>query len=364
MQENKLLAEDEIDLRELFKTIWAKRVFITIFTFIVTVLVTIYAYSKTPIYEAKSIVRIGYIGEQLLEPSNIIEQKLKVIFVDNPEKFEDAIVTKISVVKNVQNFIEISTEAISNEKAVEKNKKVIEFLQNEYKYKIDEFVLKTNISIKNIEDKIKYVLEVEKSNIEKNIAKIKDQQIPRVEQEIYLLKNVELKSINKKIEFNQQKLKEYQNDANKISNQKSSDNSQNMLMAIQLLNTQNLILNLQNSIENLIKEKESLVNLKLKDLEKERENILNDNLKNAEVELNINFEKRLEELKNSLVLEKLKLANDRVKNSDIVGEIMTNDFPVKPKKSLLIAVAFVTGFILSIFLVFFIQFFQGMRKES
>ena len=134
-------------------------------------------------------------------------------------------------------------------------------------------------------------------------------------------------------------------------------------MAIQLLNTQNLILSLQNGIENLIKEKENLINLKLKDLEKEKENIVNDNLKNAEVELNINFEKRLEELKNSLVLEKLKLANDRVKNSDIVGEIMTNDFPTKPKKSLIVAVAFVTGFIISIFLVFFIQFIQGIRKE-
>ena len=99
-------------------------------------------------------------------------------------------------------------------------------------------------------------------------------------------------------------------------------------------------------------------------MEKEKENIVNDNLKNAEVELNINFEKRLEELKNSLVLEKLKLANDRVKNSDIVGEILTNDFPVKPKKKLIVAVAFVTGFIISIFLVFFIQFIQGIRKES
>ena len=179
-----------------------------------------------------------------------------------------------------------------------------------------------------------------------------------------MLKNVELRSINKKIEFNQQKLKEYQNDANRISNQTSTDNSQNMLMAIQLLNTQNLILNLQNGIENLIKEKENLINLKLKDLEKEKENIVNDNLKNAEVELNINFEKRLEELKNSLVLEKLKLANDRVKNSDIVGEILTNDFPVKPKKKLIVAVAFVTGFIISIFLVFLFNFIKQNANRT
>ena len=96
--------------------------------------------------------------------------------------------------------------------------------------------------------------------IPSDISKIKNQQIPRIDKEIDLLKNVELRSINKKIEFNQQKLKEYQNDANRISNQTSIDNSQNMLMAIQLLNTQNLILNLQNGIENLIKEKEHAAN--------------------------------------------------------------------------------------------------------
>lgn len=37
---------------------------------------------------------------------------------------------------------------------------------------------------------------------------------------------------------------------------------------------------------------------------------------------------------------------------------MTNDFPAKPKKSLIVAVAFVTGFILSIFLVFLINFIR------
>ncbi|OCL96484.1 Wzz/FepE/Etk N-terminal domain-containing protein [Aliarcobacter thereius] len=365
MQENRYIQEDEIDLRELFKIIWDKKNFIILFTLVVTILAGIYAYSKTPIYEAKSIVRIGYIGEQIVEPSNIIEQKLKIIFnVDNPQDSEEAIVTKIAVVKNVQNFIEISTESFSNEQAINKNKEVIEFLQKEYKHKIDEFILKTNINIKNIEDKIKYALDVEKIDLQKNINKIKEQKLVRVEKEIDLLKNVELKAINKKLEFNQQKLKEYQNDANRISKQISNDNTQNMLMSIQLLNTQNLILNIQNTIENLIKERENLTNLKLKDLEKNKENILNDEIKNAEIELNINFEKKLEDLNNSLVLEKLKLTNDRVKNSNIIGEIITNDFPVKPKKKLIVAVAFVTGFIISIFLVFLFNFIKQYRNEA
>ena len=38
VEQNKILNEDEIDLRELFKTIWDKRFFIIIFTFIITLI--------------------------------------------------------------------------------------------------------------------------------------------------------------------------------------------------------------------------------------------------------------------------------------------------------------------------------------
>ena len=64
---NQIIQEDEIDLRELFITIWNKKIFIMAFTSIVTILSIIYAYSKTPIYEVKSVIRIGYIGQELLE---------------------------------------------------------------------------------------------------------------------------------------------------------------------------------------------------------------------------------------------------------------------------------------------------------
>ena len=59
MQENRYIQEDEIDLRELFKIIWDKKNFIILFTLAITVLATVYAYSKTPIYEVKSYVEKG-----------------------------------------------------------------------------------------------------------------------------------------------------------------------------------------------------------------------------------------------------------------------------------------------------------------
>ena len=85
MKQEKILIEDEIDLRELFKIIWNKKVFIIIFTFITTVLAWFYAYSKIPIYEVKSYIEIGYINKEKIEDVDSLEQKLKVIFeVENP----------------------------------------------------------------------------------------------------------------------------------------------------------------------------------------------------------------------------------------------------------------------------------------
>lgn len=378
MQENARhnVYEDEIDLKELFLTIWKKKIFIVVFTAIITILAIIYVSFKTQIYEVKSVIKIGHIKNSLseysstntlLEPSAILEQKLKLIYgVDDPRRYEfieDGVVSKISTIKNVENFIEITTEAYSNEKALEKNKEVLDFIQNEYKYKIDEFVQKTDIKIKDIESKIKYAKEVKRVDLEQNIEKINTQMLPRIEKEIELLKSVELVSLEKKLEFNREKLKEYEAEVARISKQKSGDNSQNMLMAVQLLNTQNLILSVQNSIENLIIEKENLINIKLVDLEKTKENIIKETLRKAKVELEINFLKELDDLNDSLELEKLKLTNDSFRNSELVSDYIVNDFPVKPKKSLTIAVAFVTGFILSIFLVFFMQFIGNIRKD-
>lgn len=79
MQENKILNEDEIDLRELFKTIWEKRFFIIIFTFIITLIAFIYVLLKnpTPVYEGTLSVQIGEIqsenfGNKIIEtPQNL-----------------------------------------------------------------------------------------------------------------------------------------------------------------------------------------------------------------------------------------------------------------------------------------------------
>ncbi len=63
--------------------------------------------------------------------------------------------------------------------------------------------------------------------------------------------------------------------------------------------------------------------------------------------------------------EKLKLYesnSSKISNTKLIGEIATTQDPVKPKKGLIIAVAFVSGLILSIFIVFLLNFMRDMKE--
>src|SRR5574344_1281346 len=112
MKENSLLVEDEIDLKELFQIIRDKKIFIAIFTILITVLSGCYVYSKTPIDEFKSFVELGYINKEKHEDIDSLEQKLKVVFEIEDRRFEEdtfekGIVTSIKQIKGVKNFLEI-----------------------------------------------------------------------------------------------------------------------------------------------------------------------------------------------------------------------------------------------------------------
>ena len=152
MQEKQYI-EDEIDLKELFNTIWEKKLFVLVFTLFVTLCSVIYSYVKTPIYEVKSILEVGFVDKQLIEEPLILEQKLNVIFsVDDKSVNNDSkkgIISSISQMKTVKNFIEIKTEGISNEIAIAKSKEILEYAQKLYEAKIELFRTNTQNELSN-----------------------------------------------------------------------------------------------------------------------------------------------------------------------------------------------------------------------
>ncbi len=320
MQE-KYLQEDEIDLRELFKTILDKKVFIVIFTLVITILAAIYAYNKTPIYEAKALVEIGEykqnnpisgtgITKTSIDDAAILEKKLTTLYVDMLKNIDDRTseITSIALAKGLKNFLEIKSEATSNEEAKNEILKVLTFVQVEHE---------------KILDDAKKQRELELKNIDLQISDIKS-------------KSVAL--IDKKLEIGTKTLENLQEQLKLVDeNLKKIDTLNPSLAALKLME--------KKDITTAISE----LTVKNFELEEKKDVLLTTSLY------------KLEE--NKKIVETILLPHN-YKNTQIVGEIMTNDFPAKPKKSLIVAVAFVTGFILSIFLVFVIQFIQGTKKES
>ena len=157
MQE-KYLQEDEIDLRELFKTIWARRFFVIAFTLVVTVLAAVYAYTKTPIYEAKALIELGEYKIDRKTKNSVddvadLEKKLSTIYVDMEKNLKDRTseITSITVAKGLKNFLEIKSEAISNEEAKNEILKVLTFVQSEHEKILDDIKKEKELELKNID---------------------------------------------------------------------------------------------------------------------------------------------------------------------------------------------------------------------
>jgi LPS O-antigen subunit length determinant protein (WzzB/FepE family) len=307
LRENQYI-EDEIDLKELFNAIWQKRLFVAIFTLIVTLCAGIYVFVKTPIYEVKSIIEIGFIEKQLVEDSSVIEQKLNVIFnVDDKNINNDpkkGIISSIIQMKTVKNFIEVKTEAVSNEIAIAKSKEILDYAQKLYEPKIEQYKTLVNNDISNIEDEIKF------------------------------LKNEKMKMLTDKVESSKANLEKYNQEINSLykSNINANDKISSMIVSFQMVNYQNLIENAQNVLKTSSLEIEQILKDTIPKLQQKKEVI------------------------------KFKTSEQNLTNTRLVGNYVTSEYPAKPKKVLIIVVAFVTGFILSIFAVFFMQFVSSVRK--
>ncbi|MFW2353860.1 Wzz/FepE/Etk N-terminal domain-containing protein [Aliarcobacter butzleri] len=315
MQNQKYLQEDEIDLKELFKTIWSYKKFILIFTFIVTVLSIIYVSLKTPVYEVTALVEVGsYKTESgqdiIIDNADNLSKKLTTIFIDLRKNVEnkDFEITKIITVKGMKNFIEISSEASTNTQAIEGLNEVIEHIKSEHNKLLDDVKEKNEFDLKNISLLIKNIEEDRLVNIEKKIE-LYNQNIVSLEQQMTSVTET-LKNINK------------------------LDPSISALKLMEKRDISNDIILNKSNLYDLTEKKENLINIEINKL-----------------------------LDRKKVLETLSLPHN-LKNSEVVGSILVNEHPIKPKKSLIVVVSFVTGFILSIFLVFFIQFVNNIKKEE
>ena len=268
------IEEDEIDLKEIIKTILKYKKFIFIFTLIITLLAGIYAFIKKPIYEIKAYLQIGYIGNSsnssnnsnsnskiyLLEPNAV-----KIYIKNNFDKSSDENITypkvNIDFVKNTNDILNIKIQDFSNKSAISYLHTILTALQNKENKKLTSYIKTVNSQIKILNEKIINSKKQIKT-LNKNLKYIKDPNIYQI-------------TLNK--------INDFQNDIARTK-------------------------------------------LQINDL-------------------------------------KAKISPLNITRTNIIGQIQTKNHPIKPKKKLIITVAFITGFILSTFLVFFIEFIKSLKEK-
>jgi LPS O-antigen subunit length determinant protein (WzzB/FepE family) len=318
-QHTQNIQEDEIDLRELFKTLWTNKIFIVIFTTVITVLAIIYALLKTPIYEVNAIFKIGeyklntsantYSIVSIASASELTKV-LEVLYIAllKNTKDRDAKVEKIQLVKGQNNLFEITAQGISNEAATKEIQVISDFVQDKH--------------LKILDD-VKELRESQIKESENRLVILKTQTLPALKDKIA--------RYNKDIVFYENNFKDTQENLKKIK-------SSNPTLATIQINEQKylaeMLMKMRDSLESFEADKNNIEMIQISKIEEELATL------------------------NSL------MRPHNYKNTEIIGDIMTNDYAVKPKKKLIVVVAFVTGFILSIFLVFFMQFIRGFKEEE
>ena len=300
----------EIDLKEFIRIIANSKKTLISFTLAFTIFAGIYAYIKTPIYEATALIQVGSykLKNNKVVPIESTSSLMKVLYtkhilIENSVKsdLQEKIIS-ITIPKKTNSFIEIKAEAISNELAKKEILRVVKLITNKHNVVISDYQEQLTLEVENLKRKIESISQVEGFLLREQINKYKIILLQLINDEQSAEKNI------KKIE-----------------------NSNPVLALVKHGEKNTISINVLN-IRNLLNKLEA-----------------------SEVDLRTTkiYEKLEAKKSIELLLEPYNLAN-----THIVGAIVTNDYPIRPMRKLIIILSFITGLLLSIFVIFMKEMFK------
>ncbi len=296
--------QSEIDLKGFFRIIAASKEIVIGITLVATIIAGIYAYTRTPIYEATVLVQIGSYklkDSQVIDienTSNLVKKLYtKHIVIENNNKNDvQPQITSIIAPKKTNGFIEIKAEAVSNELAVREVNRVVNSVKDDHNNIIDGYRRKFTLELENLKNKIESISDIERNLLKEQINKYKIILLKLAEDEGFIQQNIE------KIEDTNPVLALVKHGGKKA-------------LSIDAFNTRTLLTTLQTN------------------------------------EVDLRTTKLYEKLEEKITVELL-LESYNLRNTQIVGKIITNDYPIRPMRKLIIILSFIASLIFSIFIIF------------
>lgn len=169
--------EDEIDLAELLSYIVKHKAMLFCVTAFATACAAIFAFLKTPVYEAKATVEIGKASvfssagkhqNILFEKSNVMKNRLQQLYKYKFDKINDKGIFKIAEIKGTDNLVEITFESADAEDAADRLNECVSKIINEHKEKYDYYLSLFNKKINLVKIETDELIK-QKDNLEKEI---------------------------------------------------------------------------------------------------------------------------------------------------------------------------------------------------
>ncbi len=291
---------------------------------------------------------------------------------------------------------------------IEKKKDAVDTLERQISYDKNILLphLKKNlellqtVELKKIDEKISLVKSIDLKQIEDKISLLKSINLKKIDDKIDLMKKVEIPALKEKIKQNEAEIakkeaaiKAMQKEIKRVA---KKDPALATMTSMLVANLQNdigriniKIIDLESQIEKIRKEvitdleakKKRLLEETIPNLEKQKSRLLQETIPNLEAEKRRLLEevipRKKADIKKLLTItipqKQMQISQIRASMKEpylvmthIVGKIYTHDYPVKPKKRLVLAVALITGLFLGIFLAFLLEFIakNENRNES
>ncbi|MBP1680096.1 MAG: lipopolysaccharide biosynthesis protein [Proteobacteria bacterium] len=149
---NQNVPENEIDLKELWQTLVNYKKLIVVVTFCITLLTTIYAFVKTPSFEAKAVIEIGSYGSTLLEDPLTLVKRVEIKYIANSDMNTTNELQKVAVIKGTKNLVDISVIALSPTQAEHYIVQIIEDIKQRHYELIQVYLTQLKTKIANLEE--------------------------------------------------------------------------------------------------------------------------------------------------------------------------------------------------------------------
>lgn len=378
---------DEVDLFELSKKIWDYKKQICMITGIFTLLAVIYAFISTPLYKATALVETGYYkddggNEILITNTADSVQKLTIKYIDLLKDIEglEYKVQKISEEKNNKKFLNIEVIATSNEIARSQINKMVSDMSKEHQNILTAYIEAKKVQLANIDrqinflknnvivekqQQIEYVKNIQIPRIDRQIAYMREVVISEAERNIAVIDSINIPSVETNIALNKQRLKAYEAKLEELQTNKNIKIGENLVLKqmleqgfySQITNLEQGIISLEQQREVLLTQTrpnaqdrlDKLNSVELENMQAERDTIINDKLPTLQRELANLQTEELNKLLDQRSIVELSLNPYNYQNTQIVSDIVMSKNPVKPKKAIIIAIAFLSSLMLSVF---------------